>query len=38
MALLETLNIRKKNLECVWQHFKTQSSFWIKIKHDPMVR
>jgi len=33
---LETLNIKK--LECAWQHFWIQSSFWIKVKLDPMVR
>ncbi len=35
---METLNIRKKTLECAWQHLGIQSSFWIKVKVDPMVR
>jgi hypothetical protein len=35
---LETLNIRKTILECAWENFGTRSSFWIKVKFDPMVR
>jgi hypothetical protein len=31
-------NIRRRKLECAWQHFGSQSSFWIKVKLDPMVR
>jgi len=27
---------KKKNLECAWQDFGTQNSFWIKL--DAMVR
>jgi len=29
---------KKKTLESTWQHFGTQSSLWIKINLDPMVR
>jgi hypothetical protein len=35
---LKTLNIKKIALECAWQDFGIQSSFWIKVKLDPMVR
>jgi hypothetical protein len=35
---LETLNKRKIALECAWQNFETQSSFWIIVNLDPMVR
>jgi hypothetical protein len=38
MTFFGNLNIRKIILECTWQHFGTQSSFWIKVKLDPMVR
>ncbi len=36
--ILKTLNIRKRTLECTWEHFETQSSFWIKVELDLMVR
>jgi hypothetical protein len=29
---------KKKKLECAWKHFRTQSSYWIKVKLDTMVR
>jgi hypothetical protein len=29
---------RQKTLKCAWQDFGTQSSFWIKVKLDPIVR
>jgi hypothetical protein len=29
---------KKKTLECAWQPFGTQSSFWIKVKFDSIVR
>jgi len=38
MAFFENLKHKKKINKCAWQHFETQSSFWIKIKLDPMVK
>jgi hypothetical protein len=38
MAFLENPKHKKIALECAWQDFGTQSSFWIKVKLDPMVR
>ncbi len=35
---LKTLNIRNKTLKCAWQHFGIQSSLWINVKLDPMVK
>ncbi len=32
------LNTSKKNLEFAWQHFGTQSSLWVKMNFDPIVR
>jgi hypothetical protein len=29
---------KKKKLECTWQHFGVQNSFWMKVKLDSMVR
>jgi len=36
--ILAIINIKKKPLESTWQQFGTQSSLWIKINLDPMVR
>jgi hypothetical protein len=38
MAFFENPKHKKIALECAWQDFGTQSSFWIKVKLDPMVR
>ncbi len=38
MTLFYNLNHKQTTLECAWQHFETQSSFWIKVYFDPMVR
>jgi len=38
MTLFCNLNHKQKTLECAWQYFETQSSFWIKVYFDPMVR
>jgi hypothetical protein len=38
MAFQKILKHKKKTLEFAWQHFGTLSSFWIKVKFDPMVR
>jgi len=27
-----------KTLKFAWQHFEAQSSFWVKINFDPMVK
>ncbi len=37
VLIFGNLKHKKKTLECALQHFKTQHSFWIKIKLDPMV-
>jgi hypothetical protein len=29
---------KQKTSEFVWQHFGTQSSLWVKINFDPMVK
>jgi len=38
MASFESTKDKRKTLKCAWQHFGTQSSFWIKVKFDPMFK
>ncbi len=38
MTFFSYLKHKQKTLEFAWQHFGTQSSLWVKINFDPMVR
>ncbi len=38
LAILNTQKKKKKTLKFTWQHFGTQSSLWVKINLDPMVK
>jgi hypothetical protein len=38
MASFGYLKLKQKNLEFSWQHFRIQSSLWVKINLDRIVR
>jgi hypothetical protein len=38
MVFFNYFKHKQKNLKFAWQHFGTQSLFWVKINLDPIVR
>jgi hypothetical protein len=38
MASFDYPKHKQKKLEFAWQHFEIQSSFWVKINLDPMMK